>query len=76
MHDNAEVQNICACLTHVLNSYVRHRPDTDANDLMSALAWLLCEVAVRNEVPRESFIHNLRGVFDTTTLVSHEQRDD
>ena len=45
MDENAEVRLLCANLTAMLNAYERQRPGTDANDVISALAWMLCEIA-------------------------------
>ena len=74
--NNDEVRLLCANLTAMLTAYERHRPGTDANDVISALAWMLCETACLNKVPRDVFMQHLMTVFDTTTLCRHEQRDD
>lgn len=76
MQDNTEVHLLCANLTSLLNAYEQHRPNTDANDVISALAWMLCEVAARNKVPRDVFLSHLTTTYDTTIMCMHEQRDD
>lgn len=75
-HDSDEVRMLCANLTSMLNAYERHRPGTDANDVISALAWMLCEMACLNKVPRDVFQQHLMTVFDTTIMCMHETRDD
>jgi hypothetical protein len=60
----------------MLNAYERQRPGTDANDVISALAWMLCEVSCLNRVPRDAFQQHLMMVYDTTLLCMHETRDD
>ena len=75
-NNSTEVQLICANITALLNAYERQRPNTDANDVISALAWMLCEVSVLNKVPRDTFQQHLMTTYDTTLLCMHETRDD
>jgi len=76
MNDDKEVHLLCANITGLLNAYEKARPGVDANDVISALAWMLCEVAIRNRVPRDSFQAHLMTTFDTTLLCMHDERDD
>ena len=76
MEQDTEVRLLCANLTAMLNAYEHHRPNTDANDVISALAWMVCEVACLNKVPRDVFQAHLMTTFDTTILCMHETRDD
>jgi hypothetical protein len=76
MEQDTEVRLLCANLTAMLNAYERQRPGTDANDVISALAWMLCEVSCLNNVPRDMFQQHVMTIFDTTLLCMHETRDD
>jgi len=76
MEQDNEVRLLCANLTALLNSYERQRPNTDANDVISALAWMLCEVSCLNKVPRDVFQKHLMSTYDSTLLCMHSKRDD
>lgn len=76
MEQDTEVRLLCANLTALLNAYERQRPKTDANDVISALAWMLAEVSCMNEVPRDVFQQHVMTVYDTTLLCMHDTRDD